>query len=65
MDRAPRLVGNEAADALLSDTSLAQSLFGPPTVSTDVLLSWVADWVRSGRPLLGKATHFEEREGRF
>jgi hypothetical protein len=63
--RQPQFVGTEAADALLSDTTLAQSLFGPPTVSAATLLSWVAEWVRAGNPLLGKATHFEEREGRF
>ncbi len=65
LDRKPQVVGKEAGDALLSDTSLAQSLFGPPTVSAAALLSWVADWVRCGNPVLGKATHFEEREGRF
>ena len=65
MDRRPRLVGSESPDALLSDTSLAQSLFGRPTVSTETLLSWVAEWVQTGNPVLGKATHFEEREGRF
>jgi hypothetical protein len=65
LDREPQLVGREAPDALLSDTSLAQLLFGPPTVAAETLLAWVAEWVRSGNPVLGKATRFEEREGRF
>ena len=62
---AARLEGREAPDALLSDTSLAQSLFGPPTVSADVLIDWVATWVARGGTRLGKATKFEVRDGRF
>ena len=65
LGRDPVFVNSEATDALLSDTSLAQSLFGPPTVSAETLLVWVAEWLRRGGPLLGKATKFEEREGRF
>lgn len=65
LGREPRIVGREADDALLSNTARAQSLFGRPAVSSETLLAWVAEWVRNGNPLLGKATHFEEREGRF
>lgn len=57
--------GTEAPDALLSDTALARSLFGTPTVSTRTLIEWVADWVQRGGTRLGKPTHFEERGGRF
>jgi len=62
---AARLEGSEAPDALLSDTSLAQSLFGPPTVSADALIDWVASWVARGGTRLDKATKFEIRDGRF
>jgi nucleoside-diphosphate-sugar epimerase len=65
LDREPLFVGQEEPDALLSDTALAQSLFGPPTVSAETLIAWTADWVRRGGAILGKATHFEEREGNF
>jgi nucleoside-diphosphate-sugar epimerase len=60
-----RLEGAEAPDALLSDTTLAQSLFGPPTVPTDTLIEWVAGWVARGGTRLGKATKFEVRDGKF
>jgi nucleoside-diphosphate-sugar epimerase len=63
--REPRFVERESDDALLSDTSMSQSLFGRPAVSAGVLLEWVAEWVRRGGTLLGKATHFEQREGSF
>lgn len=60
-----QIAGTERPDALLSDTSLARKHFGVPAVSTDVLIGWVADWMKRGGARLGKPTHFEEREGRF
>jgi nucleoside-diphosphate-sugar epimerase len=65
LEREPLFVGREQGDALLSDTTLAQSLFGPPTVSGETLTTWTAEWVRGGHPTLGKSTRFEEREGTF
>ena len=61
----PLFEGAEAPDALLSDTTFAQSLFGRPTVSTDVLIQWVGSWVARGGTRLGKPTKFEVRDGRF
>lgn len=57
--------GHESTTALLSNNTLAHSQWGPPTVSTERLLEWVADWIEADRPLLGKPTHFESREGQF
>ena len=65
LGRAPRFDGTEAPDALLSDTTLAQSIFGQLTVPTDVLIEWVARWVAGGGSRLGKATKFEVRDGRY
>ena len=65
LDREPVFTGREEDDALLSGTRLGQSFFGPPTVSAETLLAWVAEWIRGGGRVLGKATHFEEREGNF
>jgi nucleoside-diphosphate-sugar epimerase len=61
----PRFDGTEARDALLSDTSRSRSLFGDPSVSTDLLIEWVAAWVGRGGTRLGKATKFEVRDGRY
>lgn len=63
--RAPVLTGTESPDALLSNTSLARSLFGAPRVSAERLVDWVADWIGQGGRVLGKSTGFEQREGRF
>lgn len=61
----PRFSGTEASDALLSDTARMRERFGAPETPLDHMLDWVADWVRDGRPLLGKPTHFEARDGSF
>ena len=65
LGRAAVFTGTEASDALLSNASLAHSIFGEPSVNTTSLLERVAEWVRAGNPLLGKPTHFEERTGAF
>lgn len=63
--RQPVLVGLAAPDALLSDTTLAHRLFGPPAVPTELLAEWVAEWLKAGGPTLGRATKFEVRDGRY
>jgi nucleoside-diphosphate-sugar epimerase len=60
-----RITGTEAATALLSDTTTARALFGPPLVPLGRMLDWVADWVRSGGTSFGKPTRFEVRDGDF
>jgi nucleoside-diphosphate-sugar epimerase len=65
LGREPVFTGTESGDALLSNTSRAQSLWGPPSVAASRLISWVADWLAHGGVTLGKPTHFEQREGSF
>lgn len=65
LEKSPRFDGTEAPDALLSDTSKMREILGDPEMPLDVMLDWVTDWIRSGRPLLGKPTHFETRDGVF
>jgi nucleoside-diphosphate-sugar epimerase len=63
--REPVFIGVEAADALLSDASRSVELFGPPAVSVDTMIQWTVNWLRKGGRVLGKPTHFEERQGQF
>ena len=63
--RQVRFAGSENADALLSNTERMRSVFGPPEISLERMLEWVADWVERGGPVLGKPTRFEARDGRF
>ena len=65
LNKKPDFDGAEAPDALLSDTSKLRSHLGAPEMSLDTMLDWTADWVRENRPMLGKPTHFETRDGSF
>lgn len=58
-------VGEEAPLAWLSNASKSHGLFGRPDVSVDQMAAWIADWLEQGGELLGKPTHFENREGKF
>jgi len=65
MGREAAFSGSEAPNALLSDSSRMRSLVEPPSMPLGTLLDWVAGWVGGGRPLLGKPTGFEKRDGAF
>jgi nucleoside-diphosphate-sugar epimerase len=65
LGRAPRFNGSEAPDALLSNTDRMARLLDPPAVTVDTMLDWVAEWIAAERPLLGKPTHFDVRDGAF
>jgi nucleoside-diphosphate-sugar epimerase len=63
--RAPVFAGSESDSAWLVNTAAAQRLFGPPEVPLARLIDWTADWVARGMPSLGKATHYEVRDGNY
>src|SRR5699024_4361703 len=61
----PIFTGEEAADALLSDAGLCHEMFGYPSIGLRQLVRWVGRWVADGGRQLGKATKFQQREGKF
>jgi nucleoside-diphosphate-sugar epimerase len=65
LGKPPVIHGTEEPTALLSNSSKAQKLFGPPRVSTDRAITLVAHWVKSGGRTLNKPSHFETRDGKF
>jgi nucleoside-diphosphate-sugar epimerase len=65
MGRAPRFLGTAAPTALLSNSRRLMSELEPDFMSHETLMELTAHWVMSGRPLLGRPTHFEVRDGRF
>lgn len=65
LERPPRFADAEAPDALLSNTERMAATLGAPSMPLETMLDWVAEWVREGRPLLGKPTHFDVRDGSF
>lgn len=65
LGRTPQFTGREAPDALLSNTERLAHSLAPPAMDLDTMLDWVAEWVREQRPMLGKPTHFDVRDGAF
>jgi nucleoside-diphosphate-sugar epimerase len=65
LGRPLNLEGEEGATAWLVNTNLAQRLFGYPVVPVARMIDWVADWVASDRPSLGKDTHYDVRDGTY
>ena len=65
LKRKASVTGTEAPTAWIVDTTASQRLFGAPPVPLSAMLDWVADWVARGGASLGKATHFETRDGKY
>jgi len=61
----PILTGTESDKALLGNAAEITKLFGPPRVSPDMIIEWVAWWVMNGMPTLQKPTKYEARNGKF
>ncbi len=60
-----KVTGREAPTAWIADTTASQRLLGLPRVPLEKMIDWVADWVAHGGASLGKATHFETRDGKY
>ncbi len=65
MNKEARLTGVEADSALLVNVSQSHQLLGKPAVALDQVIKWTADWIENDYRLLGKATHFEVRDGKY
>ena len=61
----PLFAGAEEESALLGDASELVARLGPPAVSPQRIIRWMARWVRAGGRSLGKPTGYESRQGRF
>lgn len=59
------IVGEESDTALLSDASRSIALFGPPRVSVDRMIMWIAEWLKRGGRTLNKPTDFERIDGKY
>lgn len=65
MDKEVRFTGKEADSALLVNVYKSQKLLGEPRIVSDQVIKWTTDWVVNNKRLLGKATHFEVRDGKY
>ena len=62
---APKLIGDEAPTAWLTNSAAATRLFGYPMVPLAAMLDWVGDWVARDMPSYDKPTKYEVRDGGF
>jgi len=60
----PKFKGQES-ECLFVNCDAAAELLGNPIVPVNVMIRWVAEWVKSGKPTLGKPSKFEVRSGVF
>jgi len=63
--KTPKLSGEEAPTALLSNAAHSHDLFGKPKVSPGQIICWIAGWIELENRLLNKQTHFEVRDGKY
>lgn len=61
----PKFTGTDSGVAYLSDASRSVEMFGPPKVSLEQAMDWIAEWIMSGQRTLGKPTHFSVTDGQF
>ncbi|HEX7927318.1 MAG TPA: epimerase, partial [bacterium] len=61
----PVFSGVEGATALLNNAAQCTRRFGPPHVSVEQVLRWVAHWASRGGRTLAKPTKFQVRDGKF
>ncbi|SFF18275.1 NAD-dependent epimerase/dehydratase family protein [Sunxiuqinia elliptica] len=65
MNKKVRLTGVETETALLGNAEESFKRFGKPEVGIDKLIFWTAQWVAGKHRVLGKPTHFENRDGNY
>lgn len=65
LGRAVSLVGTEADTAWLNNAGETHRRFGPPAVTVDRMIEWIAAWLTSRGETWGKPTGFERRDGQF
>lgn len=63
--RVPIFDGQESGTAYVMDGSALQSEFGYPTTTVPQMIDTVAEWVDAAKPLIGKPTKFQQRQGAF
>ena len=61
----PLFVNKESETALLNNSENAYKLFGYPEVPLEQIIKWTVGWLKEGKKILGKATHFEVRDGKY
>ncbi|MDQ8005895.1 MAG: epimerase [Pedobacter sp.] len=61
----PKFINEPVGTALLNNASESHRLFGYPKVTIREIIDITAAWLNAGGDEFGKATHFQERGGKF
>lgn len=64
-NKSPKFINQPAGNALLNNASECHRLFGYPKVTIREIIDITATWINNGGDEFGKATHFQERGGKF
>jgi len=64
-NREPRIVGEEAETAWLSNAAISHHHFGRPAIDVPTMTRWIAAWLQQGLTTYNKPTGFEKRDGKF
>ena len=64
-DRTPVFEGTESGTAYVMDGSALQAEYGYPRTTVPQMIDTVAEWVSAAKPLIGKPTKFQQRNGAF
>lgn len=65
LGRKVTFTGSEAPTAWLNNSEWACTHLGEPPTSLATMIQCVSRWIQQGGPILGKPTHFENREGAY
>jgi dTDP-4-dehydrorhamnose reductase len=60
-----RYIGTPVDRSYLSDSGKSIGLFGPPRISVDLMIRWIADWIQKGGTVYGKPTLFHITDGNY
>jgi hypothetical protein len=64
-DIEPKFVGETQNTAFLSNASEAHKIFGYPRITLREMIDITAFWIKEGGTVFNKATHFQERQGKY
>lgn len=65
LGREVTFTGSEASTAWLNNSTWARQHLGEPPTSLSTMIQCISQWIERGGPVLGKPTHFENREGAY
>lgn len=61
----PKFTGEAQPTAFLSNASEAHKIFGYPRITLREMIDMTAFWIKEGGTVFNKATHFQERQGKY